>query len=611
MLKDVYSAEVTQAIQSAQARGLFPSPADWRDCWIYFILLDRFNNSVAPNGTWNQRFNFRQGGTFAGVQEQLLYLQDLGVRAIWLSPVLKNSRPNFEYNYHGYGAQDFLNVDERFASDGTLATAEQELKQLVDAAHQLGMYVILDIVLNHTARVFDYVRGSQVVDSFADPSVMNAPLGQEPDIEWLNGSGKPQSEWKNTLPDAAKLSPDDAVWPTDLQRAAFFRRRGTKLTDDPWTLGFVRGDFGDMRQLVMEYDARPASELALRQRYGVTPVQAILIRAYTYLIAQYDFDGFRIDTVKYVQPQAIQTFGNAMREFGLSVGKKNFFTFGEIYDNEENISKFVGRQSPAGEGFGIDAALDFPLFYILPAVAKAQAGVEAIRKVYDDRKRDEQGQLSSHGEAGRYFVSFLDNHDQHQRVQHPQTPHAQVDLSIALLFTLQGIPSLYYGTEQGLSGTVDAAGNADLNANESTREALWGKTPVAFDRANRRYQLIQKLATLRSSEPPLLYGRLYFREVSGNGTDFGLSNGAGGIVAFSRVLVDREVVVVANSNSVQGFSGWVVVDRDLNFTPRKMRMRFSNLGHTGSAETEARANGSIAALAVKLEKSEVQVWAPE
>jgi len=110
----------------------FPSPEDWRDCWIYFLMLDRFANSSPPRGTWNQVFSQRQGGTFKGVQSQLAYLAGLGAQAIWLSPVLKNSKPNFDYNYHGYGAQDFLNVDERFASDGTRATAELELSELVD-----------------------------------------------------------------------------------------------------------------------------------------------------------------------------------------------------------------------------------------------------------------------------------------------------------------------------------------------------------------------------------------------------------------------------------------------------------------------------------------------
>lgn len=63
----------------------FPSPIDWRDQWIYFLMTDRFNNVKAPNAQWDRKYNFRQGGTFNGVRRQMGYLQKLGGRAIWLS----------------------------------------------------------------------------------------------------------------------------------------------------------------------------------------------------------------------------------------------------------------------------------------------------------------------------------------------------------------------------------------------------------------------------------------------------------------------------------------------------------------------------------------------
>lgn len=606
--------------QPRTVRSPFPSPGDWRDHWIYFLLIDRFNNPAQPpNGPWDRRFDFRQGGNFTGVQAQLGYLERLGARAIWLSPVLKNATPLWQFNYHGYGQQDFLNVDERFASDGRRATAERELTALIDEAHARGMYVILDIVLNHSARVFDYALPHGVVSSFADPQVMNGPLGTEPPLQWLNGFGLPRADWQDRLDPPEQLHPDDAVWPSDLQHPLFFRRRGSKLTDDPDEHGFVRGDFGDMRQLVVEYDATQPGQEPLRARYGPLPVLGILIRAHQYLMARYDFDGFRLDTVKYVHPEAIETFGNAMREFALSVGKKNFFTFGEVYDDEETIARFTGRNGGTGEGFGVDAALDFPLFFTLPGIAKGLSDVGALRAVFQARKRQEAELLSSHGEAGRFFVSFLDNHDQKERIKHPATLDEQVTLALALLFTLQGIPALYYGTEQGLSGTVDGSGHADLTANESSREALWGK-PDAFSTVTPVFQQIRALAQLREHEPPLTYGRLYFREVSGNGTDFGHAVGAGGVVAFSRILVDREVLIVANTGP-QPFSGAVLVDRDINAAPRRMSVAYSNRGNAGTGTVRqlptARFHrdgqvfvGPAAALRVELAAREVQVLVP-
>jgi len=105
-----------------------------------------------------------------------------------------------------------------------------------------------------------------------------------------------------------------------------------------------------------------------------------------------------------------------MREFALSIGKRNFFTFGEVYDDEDKIARFIGRRAmDRGDLVGVDAALDFPLFYRLPGVAKGFAPPAEVVGMYQYRKQVQAGVVSSHGEASRYFVSFLDNHDQHQR----------------------------------------------------------------------------------------------------------------------------------------------------------------------------------------------------
>jgi glycosidase len=607
---------------SKQISYPFPSPADWRDCWIYFLMLDRFNNpSAPPKGQWNRKYGYRQGGTFNGVREKLGYIQDLGAKAIWLSPVLKNAMPaDWEYNYHGYGIQDYLNLDPRFASDGTIKTAEREFSALVDEAHARGMHVVLDIVLNHSARVFDYYFDGSTTPEFSSPEIMNAPLGQEPHIDWIDGQGKPHDAWVDNIPAGAPLSPDDVVWPSDLQVKEFFRRRGTKLTDTPPDDGFVRGDFGSMRQLVVEYDA--SNQPTILEKYGRTPVLNILIRVYETLIAKYDIDAYRIDTAKYVAPDAVQTFGNAMREFASSIGKKNFFTFGEIYDQEDVINDFIGRHSTAVDGFGMDAALDFPTFYNLPAVAKGLLGVETVRSVFEKRKKAESAQMSSHGEAGKYFVTFLDNHDQQQRFYHPESRREQVSLGLAALFALQGIPCVYYGTEQGLQGTVDDWGKADLSSLESVREALWGK-PDAFDQQHPLYLQIQSIAKVVNEEAALRYGRLYFRQISGNGWDFGHSSGSGGILAFSRILFDREVVIVANTNASQEFNGQVLMDIDLNRPPVTFAMSYSNLGNTGTKKARI-INGAkfwdsgsqtgtadIAALDVNLGPMEVQIFCPQ
>ena len=131
----------------------------------------------------------------------------------------------------------------------------------------------------------------------------------------------------------------------------------------------------------------------------------------------------------------------------------------------------------------------------------------------------------------------------------------QVALGLACLFTLQGLPCIYYGTEQGLHGGGDRP--------ENVREALWGK-PGGFDRAHPCYQLVRTLSELRANNPTLRYGRFYMRPISGNGIDFGLSQYERGVLAYSRLLSDEEILVVANTSTEQAWSGEVIVDFELN-----------------------------------------------
>jgi glycosidase len=641
-LSDIFATEITQTFaQARKAAGNrtpravtvngtvnhvpypFPSPPDWRDCWMYFLMLDRFANDQAPpNWPWNQQYDRRQGGKFNGVTARLNYLADLGVKAIWLSPVLKNPRPDWQYNYHGYDTQDFLHIDERFGSDGTLESAERDLSELIDQAHGRGIFVILDIVLNHAARVFDYLYHGQVWDVLKEKTVMDAPLGKEPPIQWLNGLGFPRADWQDQIPPGTPLSLDDAVYPHDLQQKTFFRCRGDILNYNlsPPEITFVKGDFGQQRQLVVEYDATPSSLADVRAKYGTKPVLNILIRAYQYLIAKFDVDGFRIDTAKHISPPELETFGNAIREFAQTLGKRNFFTFGEIYDKEEVITRFVGRHSPKDTGSGIDAALDYPLFFALTDIVKGFRSVAGLPGIFEARKEAEKNLISSHGEAGKYFVTFLDNHDQPQRFNQPSMPWEQVTMGLAILFCLQGIPAIYYGTEQGLQGTLD---RDPSNPQQSVREALWGK-PDAFDNRSRFYRHIKDLSRLREQQPALRFGRLYFREVSGNGRDFGVPSGNGGLVAFSRVVSDMEVLVVANTSTQARFDdGLVLQDPYINREPRRMRVAYSNLDQIGSANIrvipDARCfreglltgTGRVTALPVGLAPMEVKVWVPE
>jgi Alpha amylase, catalytic domain len=224
--------------------------------------------------------------------------------------------------------------------------------------------------------------------------------------------------------------------------------------------------------------------------------------------------------------------------FALSVGKKNFFTYGEVFDNDEKIAGFIGRSTrDQSELVGVDAALDFPLRFTLPPVIKGFASPATVSGMYRHRKDVEREILSSHGDATRFFVTFLDNHNVKERIRFvdPNDEHKfdpQVTAGLACLFGLQGIPCVYYGSEQGLHGK---------GTDEAVREALWGGP--GFDETNPFYVAISAIATVRREAAALRYGRQYFRPISGDGQHFGVSPFPGGIISFSRILNDQEIIV--------------------------------------------------------------------
>src|SRR5205809_2115549 len=212
-------AILNQARRLAPPNRLTPSPEDWRDCWIYFLMVDRFNNPAAPpKAAFDSPFGGFQGGTIEGIRQRLDYLKGLGVGAIWFTPVLKNcpfldGNPN-EGTYHGYGIQNFLEIDPRFASDRQRPA--QELRRFVDDAHAKGIYVIFDIVLNHTGDVFAYPSGSEAPFSATlyDP------------VFWRDEKGNARADW--TVGEAIANPPADAtVYPDEMRRNEFFRRQGT------------------------------------------------------------------------------------------------------------------------------------------------------------------------------------------------------------------------------------------------------------------------------------------------------------------------------------------------------------------------------------------------
>src|SRR5665213_1225447 len=365
MPSSLYDADAqavfNSAVQTAdQPKGPFASPADWRDLPIYFLMVDRFNSQTA--GTPNHKpfddpqFSEFQGGKFSGIQARLAYIKKLGAGAIWLSPVLKNL-PFESHTYHGYGIHDFLRAEPRFADQP--AKADDELRALVDAAHKEGLYVIFDIVLNHVGDAFGYQSGNSDFSGSARA------------IQWRDDAGAAQAG-QPALENIANPSVNSLVWPQELHKNQYFRRQGDPSSSGDDTVG----DFDSLKQFLT----------------SDPDLQGFLIRAYQYVIARYDVDGFRIDTLRYLKGDLARLFGNSIREFALSIGKRNFFTFGEVLDGnaETDIARFIGRSTTDQSSLvGVDAALDYPLFNNLKPTVKSFAPPSTVVGMYQHRQQVE------------------------------------------------------------------------------------------------------------------------------------------------------------------------------------------------------------------------------
>jgi glycosidase len=555
------SGETPKKIDFEPRSEVFPSPADWRDQFIYHLMVDRFNNGdeKAPAyepGLAQDREDSEgekwQGGNLKGISKKLDYIKGLGCTAIWLSPIFKNR--DGENSYHGYGIQNFLEVDPRFGSS-------KDLRDLVKKAHKNRIYVILDIVLNHTGDNWAYPGGYPYY--YCD--------GQRFDFGF----------WRRSDP-SVEGDDEGAVMPQEFQNPEWYRRCGEIKNWD----AFPETRDGDFLSLK---DLDTSNKEVLRS----------LIDVHKHWIAETDVDGYRLDAAKHLEESSTAIFCNAVREYAQSIGKKNFFLFGEIVGADPFIDQYIGRNARipgTNERFpSLDAALDFPLWGVLEWVVKGFLNPAALR----DRYGRFADLYADHGEAGRRFVTFLDNHDQIGRSPKGRflfdNPHQkQAALALGYLLTSQGIPCIYYGTEQGFDG----GGDHDKYLRECMFGGKWGAFKTTghhfFNPEHPIYRSISEIADLRKKEPALRYGRQYFREISGDGQNFGHPIDGKCTLAYSRILDDTEVLVAMNLDS-EPREDFVTVDR--NITPEGKKMedllrpgeRFEVLSAGGADERERHA----------------------
>lgn len=577
---DVLSKQRPSSIREVKLprEEYYSSPADWRNEVLYFLLPDRFSDGQEANFPLLDRSNIKaarpagfrwdkwaqsggerwQGGTIAGIASKLDYLAGLGVTTLWVGPVFKQ-RGHLN-SYHGYAIQDFLDVDPRFGS-------RKDLVDLVAAAHNKGLRVILDIIFNHSGHNWDY-RGDVV-----DPPYKPFP-GYYEKGRWIDATGG-----RTNVINGA----DDGVWPQELQGDANYARAGMgslsgeEIEDDHAEM--KRTDFdGSFRDFNFD-DGETLTDLA---------------RCYKYWIALTDCDGFRLDTLKHVSVTAARNFCGSIKEFAATIGKTNFFLVGEVGGPDKNAGKYLDIL-----GLNLSATLDIgESRTALTAVAKGLAKPAAYFGIADTW----DPLLGSHRNSGPRHLRILDDHDHvfggkvRFSSDAPVTHHVVAGVALQL-FTL-GIPCIYYGTEQAFAGP-DAAerrqylpdyGSADkylreimFAAKHPRNDGLQGLQPGpggldanlpafgafgtvghhCFDSAFPVFRRIRHLIEVRRKYPIFRYGRQYLRDIANFGAPFAPAV-AGELIAWSRILDEDEALCIVNGNGSAPRGADVIVDAQLN-----------------------------------------------
>ncbi|MFO0632267.1 MAG: alpha-amylase family glycosyl hydrolase [Nannocystaceae bacterium] len=501
---------------------------DWRDEVIYQVLVDRFANGDVSNdfGVRYDDLARYQGGDWRGLRQRLDYLQQLGVTTLWISPIIRNVETDANVDgYHGYWAQDLLQLNAHF---GDLT----ELRALVDDAHARDMKIVVDIVTNHVGQAFYYdlnLNGAPDINFQGNGSPMNPTrhyTEYDPDFDPRGvqaftslGEAGPAPIVFQYDPATGHIPPNPAL----LRDPAAYNRKGRTFDfDDPDQL--LHGDFpGGLKDLAT---AR-------------CDVKQLLVDVFVTWVEQTDIDGFRIDTVKHVEYEFWRFFTQRVRARLAERGKHNFLMFGEVFDGRDallgsftkhdilgpgDLAQALGRPGPVDpsdeeqlaaeaecvtdgvplRGDQLDSVFYFSQhFQAVRDVFQQSQSTDRIEALWTARATNwgDSPNEDGIGVAPRDMpINFLDNHDvprflYNVRDRDPQTQRALLHNAIAFQFTAQGVPCIYYGTEQGLDGGNDPA----------NRERLWD---TGFDVTHPTFAWVQKLAGLRAKYRSLRRGGL-------------------------------------------------------------------------------------------------------
>ena len=574
---------------------------DFRDESIYFMMTTRFYDGDTGNNVlcWdNQSEQIKTKdpcwrGDFQGVIDKLDYIKALGFTAIWITPVVQNASG---YDYHGYHAMDFQHVDCRYQSSDGSKDGDAMFQELIDKAHEKGIKIILDIVLNHTGNF-----GEQTLCKEFD---RNTDLATQALINAC------------MIPNEEKLGSDylTSVPYEQYQRRLGLLKNVRGKNEDVHNYWHHFGDFNwDFPNRWWAQIAGDCVDLNTENDY----VADYLVKCYGSFIKM-GVDGFRIDTSGHISrltfcKQFIPQFTALGKKYeDKRLNKAPFFMYGEVcarysdvtYRGQDNLScyyytweapqdlldKWDGSQKywdtqvlfdKANGGTGVDDhqmalcesdnaptptsdntfmvngkwhepdysqasgfhVIDFPLHYNFGNAAAAYGLAKSGDKRYND---------------ATYNVVYVDSHDYGPQQTNDQFrfsgDDAQWAENLSLMFTFRGIPCLYYGSEVGFRrgapidrgphGPLSETGRAyfggyltgDVEASDFGDYKATGNVAATLNHDVAQHLI--RLNKIRQAVPALRKGQW---------TDEGCK--ANGGIAFKRAYKDSYALVALNGGA--------------------------------------------------------------
>ncbi|MFY0606591.1 MAG: alpha-amylase [Cyclobacteriaceae bacterium] len=406
------------------------TPFLWENATVYFLLTDRFVNADTTNDMPFERqkdgaiLRSFEGGDLAGITQKIEegYFNELGIDAIWFNPPVEQIHSFTDegtgktYGYHGYWARDWTSIDPNF---GTM----EELETLVKTAHDNGIRILLDVVVNHTGPVTDM------------------------DSQWPDA-------WVRTAPKCTYKDDVTTIACTLVQNLPDIRTDSNEEVELPQYLLDKWESEGRLEKELAELD-----EFFERTGHPRAP-RYYIMKWLTDYVRELGIDGYRVDTAKHteasiwaeLQRLASQAFEEWKKQHPeMVMDDQEFFMLGEVY----NYFIGHGRNYPYNDTIKVDFfANGFNSLINFDLRSSQGKSPEEIYSRYSDMLNNELD--------GKSIMSYLSSHDDDHPFDRDRTNNY---FAAKLLMLAPGQVQIYYGDESARPLSVEGAvGDANLRS---------------------------------------------------------------------------------------------------------------------------------------------------